>query len=276
MSASPAALSFALRPARPTGRALSIAATAWCVAAVLGQLMFGVYVVGFYGRTLAAGQPELWNKVLPHGYAPGATLANLVMGTHLLLTVIVVVGGALQLMPSLRRTVPAFHRWNGRVYIVCALLLAIGGLGMVWTRGTVGGAAQHVAISINGLLLIAFAGMAWREALARRIDAHRRWALRLWIAVAGVWFFRIGLMAWIVANRGPAGFDPKTFQGPFLSFLAFAQFVIPLLVLELYFRVKQRGGAQAQAALATGLGLLTLLTAASIAAATMLMWMPRL
>ena len=262
--------------ARPASRALTLAATAWCVVAVAGQLMFAAYVIGFYGRAAVAGHPERWNQVLPRGYVPGQTLGNGVIALHLLLTVLVVVGGALQLLPQLRRAAPAFHRWNGRVYVVCALLLAIGGLGMVWTRGTVGDFSQHLAISINGLLILGFAGMAWRDALARRFDRHRRWALRLWLAVAGVWFFRIGLMAWIVLNQGPAGFDPKTFQGPFLTFLAFAQYVVPLAVLELYLRVRDTGGRRARLALAAGLGGLTLLTALGIAAASMIMWLPRL
>jgi hypothetical protein len=114
-----------------------------------------------------------------------------------------------------------------------------------------------------------------RAARARRYDVHRRWALRLFLAVGGVWFFRIGLMAWIVANQGPAGFDPKTFSGPFLSFLAFAQYLVPLALLELYFRA-QRGSARVQLAMAFGLGAATLVMAGGIAAAGAILWLPRL
>ncbi len=38
--------------------------------------------------------------------------------------------------------------------------------------------------------------MALRYALARNIDAHKRWAVRTFIVVSGVWFFRVGLMLW--------------------------------------------------------------------------------
>jgi hypothetical protein len=83
-------------------------------------------------------------------------------------------------------------------------------------------------------------------------------------------------MAWIVVNQGPVGFDPKTFAGPFLTFLAFAQYVVPLGILELYLRAQAGRGSLQRVAVAAGLFALTLLTAGGIAAASMIMWLPRL
>ena len=256
--------------------ALRIAATLWLVVALLGQSMFAIYIIGFYGRAALAGRFEDWNKVMPHGYVPGDTFANLVIAMHLLFTVVIVFGVALQLVPKVRRVMPAVHRWNGRLYLLAAMILSVGGLIMVWTKGAVGGPLQHIAISINALLILAFAAIAWTHTRAQRVDLHRRWAMRLFLVVSGVWFFRVGLMAWIAINQGPAGFDPKTFQGPFLSFLSFAQYLLPLAVLELYFRTQDSGGARARMAMTVGLVLFTLLTALGIAVATKAMWLPRL
>jgi hypothetical protein len=147
---------------------------------------------------------------------------------------------------------------------------------MVWTRGTVGGPAQAVAISINALLIMLCAVMTLRHALARQFDVHRRWALRLFLVVSGVWFFRIGLMFWIAVNQGPVGFDPHTFRGPALVALAFGQYLLPLAMLELYFRAQKSRSAAAQGIMAASLGMLTLVTAAGIAAAFMFMWLPML
>lgn len=255
---------------------LKAGATSWFVVAVLGQLVFVAYVIGFYGRAAVQGRFEAWNKVLPHGYVPGDTFGNFVVSLHLAFATVVIVGGALQLVPAIRRAAPAFHRWNGRVYLASVLLMSVGGLVMVWTRGSVGDSSQHIAISINALLIVAFAGMALRHALARRIDVHRRWGLRLYLVVGGVWFFRIGLMAWIVVNRGPVGFDPKAFSGPFLTFLAFAQYVLPLAVLELYLRAQAGRGSLQRVAVACVLFASTLVTAGGVAAASMIMWLPRL
>jgi uncharacterized membrane protein len=272
----PSQLGAARGPASPRAtRALATAAAAWFVVAVLGQLVFAAYVLAFYGGAAATGQFERWNKVLPHGYVAGDLMGNLVVVLHLALAVVVMAGGALQLVPAVRRRWPRFHRWNGRVYLASVLVVALGGMIMKTTRGSGGAMWQDLGISLNALLIVVFAALAITYARARRLAAHRRWALRLFLAASGVWFFRIGLMFWIVVNRGPAGFDPRTFRGPTLSVLAFAQYALPLLVLELYFLAQQRGGPRAKAAMSAGLIAAALVTAAGSVAATRMLWAPR-
>jgi uncharacterized membrane protein len=256
--------------------ALRATVAAWFVVAALGQLFFALYVVVFYGGAAAQGRPELWNKVLQAGYIAGDRMGNLVLASHLLFAVIVTVGGVLQIVPAIRRHWPRFHRWNGRVYVVAAVTASAAGLIMIWTRNTGGDLSQQIAISLSAVLIMTFAGMAWRQALARRFDLHRRWALRLFLVVNGVWFFRIGLMLWIVVNRGPVGFDPKTFTGPFITFLSFAEYLVPLAVLQLYFRAQESRAPGAQLAMAGGMSVLTLATAGGIAAAAAIMWLPHL
>jgi hypothetical protein len=219
---------------------------------------------------------ETWNRVLHVGYVPGDTLGNLVLVSHLMFAVVVTVGGALQLLPQIRRLWPRFHRWNGRVYLLSTAIASIGGLIMVWTRKTGGDLSQDLAISINALLILGFAGMALRHALARQFDVHRRWALRLFLAVSGVWFFRVGLMFWIVVNHGPVGFDPNTFTGPFITFLSFAQYLVPLGLLQLYFHAQECGNARGRFAMAGSLVILTLAMTGGIAAAAAIMWLPHL
>ncbi|MDQ1924117.1 DUF2306 domain-containing protein [Massilia pseudoviolaceinigra] len=256
--------------------ALAWSARLWFGVAVLGQLLFAWYVAVFYGGALAHGDLAQWNKVMPRGYVPGDTAGNAAIGMHMLVAVVITIGGALQLMTPLRRLAPSFHRWNGRVYVVLAVASSLVGLYMVWFRGAVGGLAQHVGISGNAVLIVLCAALAVHHARAGRIALHRRWALRLFLAVSGVWFFRIGLMAWIVANKGPAGFDPVTFQGPFLSFLAFAQYLLPLAVLELYARAQASDSVVARSAMAVAMLVLSVATAAGVAAATMILWLPHL
>ncbi|TBR40480.1 MULTISPECIES: DUF2306 domain-containing protein [Dyella] len=257
-------------------RALSIAATTWVVVALIGQLIFASYVAGFYGRAAMHGRWSAWNDVLAHGYVAGDTALNVVLGLHLLFAVLVIVGGVMQLMPRIRRVAPAWHRWNGRLYLILSSTLAIGGVAMVWIRGTVGDIWQHLGITLNAALIVGFAWLAWRAARERRFDAHRRWALRLFLVVSGVWFFRVGLMFWIVVNQGPAGFDPTSFTGPFLTGLSFAQSLLPLAILEGYLRARASGRRVHVVGAFACLVLGTLVTGAGIAAASAIMWLPHL
>lgn len=257
-------------------RALQQAARGWYAATVAGQCMFAAYIVVLYGSAALRDQFAAWNKVMTHGHVEGAHVGNLATGVHLLGAAIIMLSGALQLLPGLRARMPALHRWNGRLYLAAAVGASLTGIYMVWWRGAVGDAVQHVGTTLNGVLVLLCAGMALQRIRVRKIEAHRRWALRLFLAVSGVWFFRIGLMLWLVLNRGPAGFDPRTFEGPFLTFLAFAQFGVPLAILELYFLCRARGGTAAHVAMAALLAGATLATAAGAAAATAGMWLPNM
>lgn len=271
----PATSHLGAQPSRANA-ALKTAATSWFVVAGLGQLIFVVYLFGFYGRTAILGRFAVWNQVFPRSHIPGDTAHNIVVATHLAFAALITAGGLLQLVTGVRRRFPALHRWNGRVYLVAAFVMALGGLAMVWTGTHVGDLPQQIAISINAMLILLCAVMVLRHALARRFALHRRWALRLFLAVSGVWFFRIGLTFWILVNRGAVGFDPVTFTGPALTIIAFAQYLLPLGMLQLYFRAQEHAGLRGRVAMAAGLFGSTLLTAVGIAAASMMLWLPHL
>ena len=255
---------------------LNAAATSWFVVAGLGQLMFVTYLLGFYGRTALLGQFEAWNQVFPRSHVAGDPVHNTVVAMHLAFAALITAGGLIQLTTGVRRWLPRFHRWNGRVYLTSAFALGIGGLTMVWTGTNVGDLSQHIAISINALLIMLCAVMVLRHALARRFALHRRWALRLFLVVSGVWFFRIGLTFWILVNHGPLGFDPDTFTGPALTIIAFGQYLLPLAILQLYFHTQDRAGSPGRIFMAGGLFASTLFTAVGIVAASMMLWLPNL
>ena len=218
--------------------ALKAAGRFWFVIAVLGQLIFAFAIA-----------------------------------THLASALVVILTGALQLVPQVRNRFPVFHRWNGRVYLFTALTLSLGGLYMLFFRGAqTGGLIPQIGSAFNIVLIWLCAAMALRYAIARDFRTHRRWALRLFLVVMGAWFFRIGFFLTLLVFQGPVGFDPTTFTGPLLTFLVFAQYVLPLAVLELYLCAQTGGNAMQRAAVAGGLSVLTLGMAAGIFAVSMAVW----
>lgn len=265
-----------LAPATLWQRRLERSAASWLGIALLGQLLFAFYLVRAYALPTLRGELQSWNTKLPHGYTPGEPWGNALVGLHLLFALLILVGGALQLLPPLRRARPAWHRALGRAYLVAAAVLGLGGLLLVWTRPALGGLGQHLGISLNACLMLAFAALAWRAARARRLAAHRAWALRLFLAVSGVWFFRLALPLWLMAWRAPVGFDPQTFSGPFLTALSFAQTLLPLALFECLRWAQDQPRAGPKRAMTATLALLSLLTLAGIAAAFLMLWRPHL
>lgn len=259
-----------------TGLALK-AAAAFCFAVmVAGQAIFATYIVAFYGGAVAAGDWMRWNKVLPVGYVPGDRVGNTALAAHLAIAALVTLAGPLQLVPALRTRFPAFHRWNGRIYVAVAIVTALAGTYMVWTRNAAGDMTQHWGTTLNAMLIALCAVMAVRHAIARRLDLHRRWALRLFLVVSGSWFFRVGLLFWILVNGGPVGFDPKTFTGAALNVLVFGESLLPLALLELYLRARDGGGPTQRLAAAAALTLLTLAIGVGIVGASLAMWLPHI
>ncbi|SFJ83229.1 Predicted membrane protein [Caulobacter sp. UNC279MFTsu5.1] len=257
-------------------RILKRAGAAWFLVAALGQGAFAAYIVAFYWRAAVLGDVQRWNEVLGgHGVTPGQPASNLFLGLHLLLAGIVTVGGPLQLVPWVRARFIGFHRWNGRAYVVTAIGASLAAFYLVAKRGTIAGSIMSVAISLDGVLILACAAMAWRQALARRIDSHRRWAMRTFMVASGVWFYRVGLMAWFLVNRGPAG-HTDSFDGPFDVFWAYGCYLLPLAVLELHQWVRDRGGAAAKLGMAGLIGAAALATGLGVFGAVVGMWLPRL
>jgi tetratricopeptide (TPR) repeat protein len=257
--------------------ALKAAAGLWFFVAIIGQWIFVAYIASVYGGAVVVGDVGRVNRTLFHGYIPGNTIGNLAVAAHLLLAATITLSGGLQLIPQIRARLPVFHRWNGRMYVVIAFVMGASGLFLALSgRKVVGDFSQHIAVELNAVLIMLCAAAAWRYALARDFKTHRRWALRLFLVVSGVWFFRVGLMLSAVIFQGPVGFDPVTFQGPFLTFLGFAVYLLPLAVLELYLRTQERAGGAARIAMASGLFVLTVAMGAGILGATVGMWEPRI
>lgn len=258
------------------GGALRGAAVFWFLIAALGQLAFATYIAGFYGVATLKGDWAAWNTVMAGRLIEGDHPGNLATFAHILLAFVITMGGILQLTPQVRQRWPRFHHWNGRAYIGAAFILSLGGIFLTWNRlHELPSLANGVAITLNGLLIMLFAVVAVRHAMARNITVHHRWALRLFVAVSGVWFLRVMVMGWILVNQGPAGLGERL-EGPVGIVLNFACWAFPLLVLEGYLFARDRGSAGARWMMAATLILLTLLMAAGIAMAGMFMWLPHI
>lgn len=261
-------------PALPRATPLRRSAGAWLLTAAVGQAAFVWMILAHYGHKTLSGDQAGWNdKPLIKGYVAGDSLGNAMFAAHVLLAAIVTLGGLLQLVPVIRARVPALHRWNGRLFFVVALAMAFGGLWLTWGRHTYLSLISGIAVSVDGVLIVLFTAVAWRLAVRRRFDAHRRWAMRAFVVVNGVWFLRVGIMAWILISGGGLGMN-RTLSGPADIVLQFGAYLIPLAVLEAYFRAQHSADVWARRWAGALIWLATGITALGIGGAVTFMWGP--
>ena len=250
---------------------LKASAALWFIVAAAGQWLFAYYVVVVFGvRVAADGWAGLSQVRLMHGYVAGDTPGNIASTVHILLAIAIHGGGPLQLVPWIRKHAPTFHRWNGRALLVAAIVATLFGLYLQWARDASQGPADTGGNTVASVLMFMFAALALRHARARNFDAHRRWALRLFLVVSAVWFIRLGSYGSQLLEHA---FDIR-FAPAYYESLNAAKLLAPLGVLELYFWAQRGAGARGRIAAATALVAATVLTAVGIYGAATIKWLP--
>lgn len=175
----------------PVGpRALSAAAALWFVGATIGQRASVVFILAFVGtRTLSGDFLALNDKPHIDGSVLGGTMGNVQLLLHVSIAAVVTFAGVLQLLPAIRRRWPALHRWNGRVFMLTALIATLSGLYLTWIRSSQLNLESAISTTLNGVLILVFVALAWRNALRHDFATQRRHALRAYLLVNGVRFY---------------------------------------------------------------------------------------
>jgi uncharacterized membrane protein len=219
----------------PTSRPSALPLRALLAVVWLSAGIFSFYIAAFYGGAIFAGTVERdWNEVLPRLYEPGAASAAVMIGIHFIAGSTVLLLGPLQFITALRTRHPRIHRWTGRVYLVASLLTGVGGLAYLLLAGAVGGPVMAAGFGLYGMLTVLAAVQAWRHAVARRMDLHRAWAIRLFALGIGSWLYRMYYGIWLKLLDGPG--HTQTFDGPFDMTMSFFFYLPNLLVAEYFIR----------------------------------------
>jgi uncharacterized membrane protein len=135
--------------------------------------------------------------------------------------------GSLQLLPRFRPG--RVHRYIGRVYVFACLVGGTGGLFLAF--GSTAGPVATAGFGSLGVLWIVITSLGWRNARARRFDAHRGWMIRSYALTFAAVTLRIYLM--LVPLLGL----PMLASYRAISFLCW---VPNLLVAEIYLAMTAR------------------------------------
>lgn len=236
--------------------ALGLSARLLVLASWISGAIFAAYIIGFFGGAALGGAGERWNEALPRLYDGRAWLSTAAIGTHFMAGGVLLLLGPMQLFGSIRRSLPGFHRWLGRIYVTSAGLAGLGGLGFIVGRGTVGGPLMDIGFGVYGALMVLCAHMAYTRARSGRYQQHRAWAIRLFALTVGSWLYRMEYGAWHVLTGG-IGIE-SGFSGWFDAIMMFFFYVPNLLVAELFIRAHRHDRGTV-----ASLGATTVLLAAS-------------
>ena len=246
----------------------------WVAVIILGQWFMSFYILKVYGGTLIKGNLDAWNEILPHGIVKGDRVGNSSLYIHLLFAFIINVLGPLQLIPRIRNSYPIFHKWNGRVFTLCGVLAAMAGVIMTMTRGgIVGNLATDISGYINAFLILLSAYYAWSYALKKNFIDHQKWALRLFIVMSATFFIRIGFMFTITVVY-MLGFDAGALGTPVYTTWSYLQYVLPLIILEIYLSSRNSPSKSVRRRTGMLLGIFTLIMVFGLFLVASSYWLP--
>jgi uncharacterized membrane protein len=169
-------------------------------------LWSAVIFLAFIGVAVAIRRIIYLGPILANGYsapavAPGSRGAQFValdevFARHPILTMIHVVPGLLfmalgpfQFSKSIRARHVPWHRWNGRIFVACGLIIGTSALLMSFAMPSIGGVNQAAATVLFGsFFLFALSKAVWHIS-RREIILHRQWMIRAYaigLAVATI------------------------------------------------------------------------------------------
>jgi uncharacterized membrane protein len=218
--------------------ALRIRRTLWSAVIVLA--LIGVAVV--VRRTINL-VPIVINGYAPPAVAPNSTAAQfaalddvfahypVLTLIHILPGLLFMVLGPLQFSATMRARHLSWHRRNGRIYLICSLIIGVSALVMSLAMPSIGGSTQAAATTLFAMLFLFALGKAYRHIRRREIAQHREWMIRAFAIGLAVATIRpiIGLF---FATSRLSGLTPDAFFG-----IAFwIGFVLHLVAAEIWIR----------------------------------------
>ena len=175
---------------------------------VVRLLWTAVWLLAFIGiaaaahRILALEFPAQFSRSnSPTGVMDvGFSRNKLLTLVHIVPGVLFMVLGPIQLSRTIRNRHLKFHRWSGRVFLVCCAIIAASALTMSF-RMAIGGANETAATVFYALLFVFCLTKAFIHIRRREITLHREWMIRGFAIGLGVATVRPIVGAFFAARR---------------------------------------------------------------------------
>jgi uncharacterized membrane protein len=207
-------------------------------------LWSAVIFLAFIGVAVAVRRMAHLVPIAVHGYQPPAFSSNprlaqfaalddlfaqypILTLIHIVPGLLFMILGPLQFSSTIRARHLRWHRFSGRVFVICGLVIGISALVMSFGMPAIGGANQAAATTLFGTFFLFALCKAFWHVRRHEIALHREWMIRAFAVGLAVATIRpiIGLF---FATSRLSGLTPHEFFG-----IAFwIGFVLQLIAAE--------------------------------------------
>jgi uncharacterized membrane protein len=211
-------------------------------------LWSAVVFLAFIGSAVAVRRMAHLVPIVAGGYHPPVVTSNPVaaqfvalddlFARHPIVTLIHIVPGLvfmilgpLQFSSTIRARHLRWHRWSGRVVVVCALVIGISALLMSFGMPAIGGVNQAAATTLFALFFLVALCKAFWHIRRREVALHREWMIRAFAIGLAVATIRPIVGVFFATSRF-SGLTPHEFFGTAF----WIGFVLHLLAAEAWIR----------------------------------------
>jgi uncharacterized membrane protein len=192
-------------------------------------LWSAVIFLAFIGTAVAVRRMVNVVPVVLHGYHPPPPAANPVAAQftalddlfahypvltliHIVPGLLFMLLGPLQFSSTIRARHLRWHRWSGRVFVVCGFVIGISALIMSIGMPAIGGVNQAAATTLFGSYFLLALSRAFWLIRRREVALHREWMIRAFSIGLAVATIR-PIMGVLFATSRFSGLTPREFFG---------------------------------------------------------------
>ena len=193
--------------------------------AIWGLVIF----LAFIGSAVAVRRMVHLVPIIVGGYHPPGVTSNPVAAqfgalddlfarypiltlVHIVPGLLFMVLGPLQFSPTIRARHLRWHRWSGRVFVVCGVVIGISALVMSFGMPAIGGLNQAAATTLFASFFLFALCKAFWHIRRREIPLHREWMIRAFSIGLAVATIR-PIIGMFFATSRLSGLTPYEFFG---------------------------------------------------------------
>src|SRR6202790_2040532 len=196
---------------------------------LLRALRSAAIFLAFIGVAVAVRRMAHLVPIVARGYHPPAATSNpvavrfaalddlfarypILTLVHIVPGLLFMVLGPLQFSSTLRARHLRWHRLNGRIFVVCGLVIGISALVMSFGMPAIGGFNQAAATTLFATFFLFALGKAFWHIRRREVVLHREWMIRAFSVGLAVSTIR-PIIGMFFATSRFSGLTPREFFG---------------------------------------------------------------